>query len=203
LPGGLRRGNRAALLAVLNGQASRKDGAKIAPPIERWRRLMPGQIARTGARQRRCEASRGRLRIFSTGRCMKTNLSVFIIACDEADRIGRTIASIKGLSADIVVVDSGPSDASDEVARALGPQPTRSTTTPMRWAARWRRPMRQEPWSSAWLTNRGVCRPQAVTNRAPATPAMSFRVVDVQADGDDVRCSQGFVGECLGLAQIR
>ncbi|KAB2899604.1 MAG: glycosyltransferase family 2 protein [Xanthomonadales bacterium] len=51
---------------------------------------------------------------------MKTDLSVFIIARDEADRIGRTIASVKGLSADIVVVDSGSSDATVEVARALG-----------------------------------------------------------------------------------
>ena len=47
-------------------------------------------------------------------------ISVFIIACDEADRIGRTIAALRGLSDDLVVVDSGSRDGTQDVARALG-----------------------------------------------------------------------------------
>ncbi|MGL4727473.1 MAG: glycosyltransferase, partial [Bosea sp. (in: a-proteobacteria)] len=44
-------------------------------------------------------------------------LSVFIIAKDEADRIGRTIAAVRGLSDDIVVVDSGSLDGTQSIAQ--------------------------------------------------------------------------------------
>jgi glycosyltransferase involved in cell wall biosynthesis len=47
-------------------------------------------------------------------------LSIFIIARDEADRIGRTIAAVRSLSDDIVVVDSGSSDGTPGVAEAQG-----------------------------------------------------------------------------------
>jgi glycosyltransferase involved in cell wall biosynthesis len=47
-------------------------------------------------------------------------LSVFIIAQNEADRIGDTIRAVRGLSQDIVVVDSGSTDRTQEVAEALG-----------------------------------------------------------------------------------
>ncbi len=48
------------------------------------------------------------------------DLSIFIIARDEADRIGRTIAAVRGLSDDIVVVDSGSRDETVAVAQGLG-----------------------------------------------------------------------------------
>jgi glycosyltransferase involved in cell wall biosynthesis len=48
------------------------------------------------------------------------NLSIFIIARNEADRIGRTIEAIRSLSDDIVVVDSGSTDGTKHVAAALG-----------------------------------------------------------------------------------
>jgi len=47
-------------------------------------------------------------------------LSIFIIARDEADRIGRTISAVRHLSDDIVVVDSGSTDETCAVAEALG-----------------------------------------------------------------------------------
>jgi glycosyltransferase involved in cell wall biosynthesis len=47
-------------------------------------------------------------------------LSVFIIARDEADRIGATIRAVRHLSDDLVVVDSGSTDGTPEVAAALG-----------------------------------------------------------------------------------
>lgn len=47
-------------------------------------------------------------------------LSIFIIARDEADRIARTIEAVRGLSDDILVVDSGSTDGTQEVAARLG-----------------------------------------------------------------------------------
>jgi glycosyltransferase involved in cell wall biosynthesis len=47
-------------------------------------------------------------------------LSIFIIALNEADRIGATISAVRSLSDDIVVIDSGSTDATREIAEALG-----------------------------------------------------------------------------------
>ncbi|WP_248309735.1 glycosyltransferase [Bosea sp. Tri-44] len=47
-------------------------------------------------------------------------LSIFIIARDEADRIGRTIAAVRALSDDIVVIDSGSADGTQAIAMNLG-----------------------------------------------------------------------------------
>ena len=48
------------------------------------------------------------------------HLSIFIIARNEADRIGRTIDAVRGLSDDIVVIDSHSTDDTQAVARAHG-----------------------------------------------------------------------------------
>lgn len=47
-------------------------------------------------------------------------LSVFIIARDEADRIGATLAAIAGLSDDVILVDSGSTDETCAIARDHG-----------------------------------------------------------------------------------
>lgn len=47
-------------------------------------------------------------------------LSIFIITRDEADRIGRTISAVQGLSDDIIVIDSGSTDGTQAVAEGLG-----------------------------------------------------------------------------------
>lgn len=47
-------------------------------------------------------------------------LSIFIIARNEADRLPRTLAAVQDLSDDIVVVDSGSTDGTQELARAAG-----------------------------------------------------------------------------------
>lgn len=47
-------------------------------------------------------------------------LSIFIIAQNEADRIGDTIHAVRDLSDDIIVIDSGSSDGTQAVAEALG-----------------------------------------------------------------------------------
>ena len=51
---------------------------------------------------------------------MRTALSVFIIAFNEAHRIGETIDAIKALADDIVVIDSGSTDGTPMVARKHG-----------------------------------------------------------------------------------
>jgi glycosyltransferase involved in cell wall biosynthesis len=48
------------------------------------------------------------------------NLSCFIIAKNEADRIGRTIEAVRGLVSEVVVVDSGSRDGTQEIASRLG-----------------------------------------------------------------------------------
>lgn len=47
-------------------------------------------------------------------------LSVFIIARNEADRIGATIEAVRALTDDLVVVDSGSTDGTQALAASLG-----------------------------------------------------------------------------------
>lgn len=54
-----------------------------------------------------------------TGRGGRT-LSVTIIACDEADRIGACLASVHGWADDIVVFDSGSTDGTPDLCRRYG-----------------------------------------------------------------------------------
>ncbi len=51
---------------------------------------------------------------------MPPPLSVFIIAKDEADRIGATIRAVRDLTDDLVVVDSGSTDGTQALARSFG-----------------------------------------------------------------------------------
>ena len=50
----------------------------------------------------------------------KPPLSIFIIAKNEADRLERTLNALRGLSDDIIVVDSGSTDGTQELAERLG-----------------------------------------------------------------------------------
>jgi glycosyltransferase involved in cell wall biosynthesis len=50
----------------------------------------------------------------------KLPISAFIIAQDEADRIGRAIRSVRDWAAEVIVVDSGSSDGTQALARDLG-----------------------------------------------------------------------------------
>ena len=47
-------------------------------------------------------------------------ISVTIIAQDEADRIGMAIASVRDWVDEVVVVDSGSTDGTPEIAQSLG-----------------------------------------------------------------------------------
>ncbi len=50
----------------------------------------------------------------------KLPLSVFIIALNEADRIGPVILAVRDWADEVLVVDSGSSDGTQELARSLG-----------------------------------------------------------------------------------
>lgn len=47
-------------------------------------------------------------------------VSIFLIAGNEADRIGRTLAAVKDLTDDLVVVESGSTDGTPAIAREYG-----------------------------------------------------------------------------------
>lgn len=51
---------------------------------------------------------------------MSLQLSIFIIAENESSRIGRTLSAIKDLSDDLIVIDSGSTDGTQEVAESHG-----------------------------------------------------------------------------------
>jgi glycosyltransferase involved in cell wall biosynthesis len=54
------------------------------------------------------------------GEAPLAGLSVFLITLNEADRLGATLAAVSGLASEIIVVDSGSTDGTVEVARTAG-----------------------------------------------------------------------------------
>ncbi len=51
---------------------------------------------------------------------MALPISIFIIARDEADRLPRTLEAVAGLADETVLVDSGSTDGTPEIARSFG-----------------------------------------------------------------------------------
>jgi glycosyltransferase involved in cell wall biosynthesis len=62
--------------------------------------------------------------LLETGSYLETTmpqpLSIFIITLNEADRLEAAIKAVAGLSDDIVVIDSGSTDGTQDLARSLG-----------------------------------------------------------------------------------
>ena len=69
-----------------------------------------------GSKRRTC----GPKRYLIQSAMLSPPLSVFIITLNEAARIGRVIEAVRDLSDDIVVVDSGSKDGTQDIARGLG-----------------------------------------------------------------------------------
>jgi glycosyltransferase involved in cell wall biosynthesis len=76
-------------------------------------------------------------------------LSVFLITCNEADRLAETLAGVYGLAAEIVVVDSGSTDATLDIARAAG---ARVISEPWRGYGPQKR-FAEEQCAGPWLLN--------------------------------------------------
>lgn len=51
---------------------------------------------------------------------MPTQISIFIIAKNEGDRLGRTLRSVIDLSTDVILVDSGSTDDTVSIAKSMG-----------------------------------------------------------------------------------
>jgi hypothetical protein len=103
--------------------ASRRNGSRRVTP--NWSTLRPLR-SRLGAgawppRPRRAESGSARLsEHVQPRRGDPLPLSVFIIAKNEADRIGDTIRAVRDLTDDLVLIDSGSTDGTVEIARKLG-----------------------------------------------------------------------------------
>ena len=83
------------------------------------------------------------------GEARLPGLSVFLITLNEADRLGETLAAVSGIAAEIIVVDSGSTDATVEVARTGGARVIRE---------RWRgygpqKRFAEEQCAGPWLLN--------------------------------------------------
>ena len=50
----------------------------------------------------------------------QNHISVFVIALNEADRIGATLDAARKVTDDLIVIDSGSTDGTQDVARAHG-----------------------------------------------------------------------------------
>jgi glycosyltransferase involved in cell wall biosynthesis len=76
-------------------------------------------------------------------------LSVFLITHNEAERLGETLAAVSGLASEIVVVDSGSTDATLDIARAAG---ARAISEPWRGYGPQKR-FAEEQCAGPWLLN--------------------------------------------------
>ena len=76
-------------------------------------------------------------------------LSVFLITCNEAERLAETLAAVSGLAPEIVVVDSGSTDATLDIARAAG---ARVISEPWRGYGPQKR-FAEEQCAGPWLLN--------------------------------------------------
>lgn len=117
-------------------------------------------------------------------------LSIFVIARDEADRIGRTLDAVRRLSDDLLVVDSGSRDGTPDVARNHG---ARVLHNPWSGYGPQKR-FAEEHARNDWLLNLDadeVLQPDAVrsiealfANGEPPLPLYRLRIVTVYP-GDD------------------
>jgi glycosyltransferase involved in cell wall biosynthesis len=117
------------------------------------------------------------------------DLSIFIIARNEADRIGRTIAAVRALSDDIVVVDSGSTDGTQHVAEALGARVIHND-----WPGYGpQKRFAEEQCRHLWLLNIDA---DEVVPEALATEIRAAFDADINGiDGYEIRIAEVFPGE--------
>lgn len=116
-------------------------------------------------------------------------LSIFIIARDEADRIGRTIDAVRPLSDDIVVVDSGSSDGTETVAQRHG---ARVIFNPWPGYGPQKR-FAEEQCRHEWLLN--IDADEVVPPDLAAEIAALFEGQEPSADAYKLRIAEIFPGE--------
>jgi glycosyltransferase involved in cell wall biosynthesis len=101
-------------------------------------------------------------------------LSIFIITLNEADRLGAVLEAVRGVSDDVVVIDSGSNDGTQELARSQGAR------------------LIENPWSGYGLQKRFAedqCRHDWVLNldadEVP-TPSLIKEILELFKDGSPV-----------------
>lgn len=116
-------------------------------------------------------------------------LSIFIIARNEADRIGRTIAAVRDLSDDIVLVDSGSTDGTQAIAEQLG---ARVVFNPWPGYGQQKR-FAEEQCRHDWLLN--IDADEVVPPALAAEIAALFAGAGPAADAYEIRIAEIFPGE--------
>lgn len=120
---------------------------------------------------------------------MALPLSIFIIARDEADRIGRTIDAVRDLTDDLVVVDSGSSDETREIAAEKG---ARVIVNPWPGYGPQKR-FAEEQCRHTWLLN--VDADEVVPPALAQEISALFQGSGPQADGYRISIAEVFPGE--------
>ncbi len=117
------------------------------------------------------------------------NLSIFIIARNEADRIGRTIEAVRSLSDDILVVDSGSTDATVAIAEALGARVIHNA-----WQGYGpQKRFAEEQCRHLWLFN--IDADEVVPGDLAAEIRAALAADTAHADGFEIRIAEIFPGE--------
>lgn len=116
---------------------------------------------------------------------MALPISVFIIACNEAARIGTTIMAVRELSDDIVVIDSGSTDGTQALAASLGARVVHNPWPGYGAQKRFGEEQCVHPWRFN-LDADEVATPELVAEihalfarGAPMSGACSVRIIDV------------------------
>lgn len=116
---------------------------------------------------------------------MSLPVSVFIIAINEADRIAETIRAASSISSDIVVVDSGSIDGTQDIARSLGAQVIHNDWPGYGAQKNFAQRLCRHEWvmnldADEVLTQELICEIRALFDGAgPAADAYAVRIVDV------------------------
>lgn len=116
-------------------------------------------------------------------------LSIFIIALNEADRIGNTITAVRELSDDIVLVDSGSTDGTQAIAEGLG---ARVIFNPWPGYGQQKR-FAEEQCRHDWLLNLDA--DEVIPADLAAEIAMLFAEGPPPADAYKLRIAEIFPGE--------
>lgn len=120
---------------------------------------------------------------------MSLPLSIFVIAHNEADRIGRTLEAVRHLTDDLVVVDSGSTDATVAVAEAHG---ARVVFNPWPGYGPQKR-FAEDQCRHPWLFN--IDADEVVPSDLAAEIAALFAAGDPAADAYETRIAEIFPGE--------
>ncbi|MGE3245001.1 MAG: glycosyltransferase family 2 protein [Beijerinckiaceae bacterium] len=111
----------------------------------------------------------------------RQGLSCFIIARNEADRIGRAIESVRGLADEVIVVDSGSTDNTQMVAAGLGAKVIAHDWAGYGPQKRFAEDQCSHDWllnldADEWLSDELREEIRALMGALPAPPADSFKM---------------------------